>query len=782
MFVSSGWLRASKRELEADTSALRPRPTFRAEDAAPLEDGWNEVRVEVFPFGHAFREGSRIRLTVEAPGGNRPLWRFDSVVEGGPDVENRVAHSIAHPSKLVLPIVDVEVDVTSDLPGCESSTDGGGFTAVRGQPCRTAPDLGGPVDPAPTGAVVRGSVNQVEVTDADPDTPITLLDPAGEPVAQDAFPWEVGGTSFVVGGDRTDPVGSIIFRGTLDDTLGYSGIPAGAGYTVEYVEDGQTRVSDPVTVLGPDDTPDQALYDGQTLGTGLTYLETRDGTLLSTYVSLPNPSIYGPGPYPTLIEYSGYDVTAPPQPGGLPINIQAPTLALGQLLGYATVAVNIRGSGCSGGAFDYFELLQSLDGYDAVEAVAAQPWSANVGMVGVSYPGIAQLFAGSTQPPNLAAMVPVSFISDPARDTIYPGGMFNTGFAFEWAEERELDTRYPGGQGWVDRITQEEGPAADQCRQNVKLRQQNLPLLDRVLANTDRNPLWDTRSPYAFGEDLTTNMLLVNSWQDEQTGGRAAALLDALELDGDNTVRFIGTNGTHTELFGPSILASMIEFLELYVAERTPQLRTRSDWTQIRFILPTLYAEVYGPGIPSNIGDLVPADRFTGLSYEDALAAYESEPPAQILFEVGAGDGPDGFPFPRFDHRFEWSELPNLDDTFDADAAAFFLTEDGLDPAGPGLRTAPRPRTPTTRTRRSGPTASPRGPGTARSGASSRTTSGSTRRRTVTRRSCRSRWPRTRSWSGRRRSTCGSAPTTPNVTPTSRSCSPRSVPTGPRCT
>ena len=43
------------------------------------------------------------------------------------------------------------------------------------------------------------------------------------------------------------------------------------------------------------------------------------------------------------------------------------------LLGYAVVDVNMRGTGCSGGAFDYFEPLQALDGYDVIETVARQP-------------------------------------------------------------------------------------------------------------------------------------------------------------------------------------------------------------------------------------------------------------------------------------------------------------------------------------------------------------------------------------------------------------------------
>ena len=50
-------------------------------------------------------------------------------------------------------------------------------------------------------------------------------------------------------------------------------------------------------------------------------------------------------------------------------------------------------------------------------------------MVGISYPGISQLFVGQTQPPHLAAIAPLSVIADTFRSTLYPGGIFNNGFA-----------------------------------------------------------------------------------------------------------------------------------------------------------------------------------------------------------------------------------------------------------------------------------------------------------------------------------------------------------------
>ena len=94
----------------------------------------------------------------------------------------------------------------------------------------------------------------------------------------------------------------------------------------------------------------------------------------------------------------------------------------------------MRGTGCSGGAFDYFERLQSLDGYDIVETVARQPWVLHhkVGTMGISYGGISQLFLAATDPPHLAAIAPLSVIDD-SSTTLYPGGILNTGFTLPWA-------------------------------------------------------------------------------------------------------------------------------------------------------------------------------------------------------------------------------------------------------------------------------------------------------------------------------------------------------------
>src|SRR5258706_14420057 len=105
-------------------------------------------------------------------------------------------------------------------------------------------------------------------------------------------------------------------------------------------------------------------------------------------------------------------------------------------MGFTFVDVNMRGTGCSGGAFDFFEPLQGLDGYDVIETVARQPWVLHnkVGMMGISYGGISQLFVGATNPPSLAGIAPLSVIDNTAT-TVYPRGVLNTGVAVARAQD-----------------------------------------------------------------------------------------------------------------------------------------------------------------------------------------------------------------------------------------------------------------------------------------------------------------------------------------------------------
>ena len=102
----------------------------------------------------------------------------------------------------------------------------------------------------------------------------------------------------------------------------------------------------------------------------------------------------------------------------------------------------MRGTGCSGGAFDLFGLPSDYDGYDVVQTVGSQPWVLHhkVGMVGISYSGFSQLVVAGTDPPDLAAIAPLS-PTDDLYSTGYPGGIYNDGFAASWVAERVSDAR-----------------------------------------------------------------------------------------------------------------------------------------------------------------------------------------------------------------------------------------------------------------------------------------------------------------------------------------------------
>jgi putative CocE/NonD family hydrolase len=93
--------------------------------------------------------------------------------------------------------------------------------------------------------------------------------------------------------------------------------------------------------------------------------------------------------------------------------------------GYAFCRLDIRGTGSSPGiALDEYTARETQDGYDAVEWLAAQPWSnGNVGMWGISYGGFTSIQVAMLRPPHLRAIVPVMATDDRyLTDVHYIGG------------------------------------------------------------------------------------------------------------------------------------------------------------------------------------------------------------------------------------------------------------------------------------------------------------------------------------------------------------------------
>ncbi len=450
----------------------------------------------------------------------------------------------------------------------------------------------------------HGSIGQAYVLGAKPGTKLQLVNAKGK----------------VVGTGKADALGSKIF---IDRT-------PGKGYIVRA---GSARTAK-FTILRPGQNPPQSFYKKQSLVKGLNYVTTRDGVELAMTVRLPPGKTLADGPFPTVIEYSGYAVASPHDfstSGGDPLAPASGTVVGGliaPLLDFAVVSVQMRGSGCSGGAFDAFGLPTTYDGYDAVEAVAAQPWvkGAKVGMVGISFSGITQLFVAGTQPPHLAAIAPLSVTDDSYAATTFPGGIFNNGFGNTWVKERMDDAKPApaGGQAWAIALTK----AGDQhCIANQALRLQSQDLLKQEKSHPFRTPrLHDQRAGGTWLKTDKVPTFLVGQFNDEQTGGHFTESLK--NLDGNKNVWITLQNGVHADSLGPDTITRWNDFLNLYVADRIPKVSAT-----VLSLSSTLYKLLAdAPASP------VQQSRFADMTdVAAARALFAKDPRVRLLMDNGGG-------------------------------------------------------------------------------------------------------------------------------------------------
>ena len=151
-------------------------------------------------------------------------------------------------------------------------------------------------------------------------------------------------------------------------------------------------------------------------------IQMRDGTV--TYADIYRPA--DDARHPVLLQRTPYNKAM----GNLAL-IQTDTFrAVAQ--GYVVVIEDVRGRYSSDGQFSPFH-QEILDGYDAVEWCAAQPWSdGNVGMYGTSYVGAVQWLAAISAPPALKAIAPAFTASDYYEGWTYQGGALQWGFMLNW--------------------------------------------------------------------------------------------------------------------------------------------------------------------------------------------------------------------------------------------------------------------------------------------------------------------------------------------------------------
>jgi uncharacterized protein len=485
----------------------------------------------------------------------------------------------------------------------------------------------------------HGSAEQVYVTGLAGDARMSLLNRKGRRLST----------------QRADSLGGLLFRS----------VQPGSGYRVRLYPHGAK--SGPITVYSDRAAPwDPSVYNQSIPDNGYGYLTTRDGTRLAIDVhpptspaglpglpvgiKLPNGPDYTP-PYPTLIEYSGYGYADPAGPvNGIAV--------LANLMGFAVVDVNMRGTGCSGGAYDFFEPLQNLDGYDVIETIAHQPWVLDhkVGMMGISYGAISQLFTAQLDPPDLEAISPLSTI-DATATTLYPGGSLNTGFAVAWAQQRQQEAQPAGPSSGQPYAYQQIQKGDQTCKQNQVLHGEAANLMAKIQANSHYVPkVADALDPITFVHKIDVPTFMACQWEDEQTGGHCPDL--AQHFTGTQHKWFTFTNGAHVDSLDPYTFDRWYDFLELFVAHKAPLLNSLVP----RAAAPVIYQQALG--VPDSDAMTLPSDPIQTIpTYSAALAAFEKLPEIRVLFDNGAGKSPlgtvtPGNPYPGFEKSFSAFPIP----------------------------------------------------------------------------------------------------------------------------
>ncbi|MDA3948458.1 MAG: CocE/NonD family hydrolase [Spirochaeta sp.] len=157
------------------------------------------------------------------------------------------------------------------------------------------------------------------------------------------------------------------------------------------------------------------------------YIPVSDGTRLAARMWLPVDA--ESDPVPAILEYIPYrkreltaerDVRHHPYIAGF---------------GYASVRVDLRGSGESDGVLTDEYLQQELDdGVEVINWLAAQPWcSGSVGMIGISWGGFNGLQIAALRPEPLRAIVTICSTDDRYSDDVHYMGGCLLGDNLSWA-------------------------------------------------------------------------------------------------------------------------------------------------------------------------------------------------------------------------------------------------------------------------------------------------------------------------------------------------------------
>lgn len=225
----------------------------------------------------------------------------------------------------------------------------------------------------------------------------------------------------------------------------------------------------------------------------------RDGVRLAADIYGPDPD---PGtPLPVVMEYIPYrkDEVAP----------GTRFYAYLARHGYIVARVDIRGTGASEGVnVDEYVLQEQLDGYDAIEWLAAQPFcDGHVNQMGISYGGFTSLQVATHAPPHLTSIIPMYFTDDRYTDDChYRGGhlrkYYDLGHYGNFMIAYNALPPYPEWSG---------GEWAAIWEQHLE---HNEPYLLKWLNHQTDGPYWRHGSVRDIADRIACPVFMIGGWRD----------------------------------------------------------------------------------------------------------------------------------------------------------------------------------------------------------------------------------------------------------------------------
>lgn len=232
------------------------------------------------------------------------------------------------------------------------------------------------------------------------------------------------------------------------------------------------------------------------------WIPMSDGAKLAATIWLPKDAM--DHPVPAILEYIPYrkdDFTA------IRDSIRHPYFA-GH--GYASIRVDIRGSGNSDGILEDEYLKQEQD--DALEVfdwITEQPWSTgDIGMIGKSWGGFSGLQVAARKHPALKTIITLCSTDDRYADDVhYRGGNILASDMLWWASTMFAYSARP----------QDPEVVGESWKENWLERLNTTPYINKWMSHQRRDNYWKHGSVCENYSNVQIPVLAVSGWQDGYT-------------------------------------------------------------------------------------------------------------------------------------------------------------------------------------------------------------------------------------------------------------------------